>query len=108
MNIGDNLRDIINILSLINKDDKKKILNEKITKSYRELLEDEVKGRRIKSSELIKEMVMIDIALKEFELKYNSLKKRSGLNIIALNNYIEEIKSYRKKLSNKKKYLSRV
>lgn len=104
--ISDNLPDVIKVLSAIKKDSERKEAMDAIKEEHMKLLKVEVHSRRIKSSELIKEMVKIDIALNEFESNYNNLKSNSDVEEIeSIYQYIEDIKRYRRKLAREKNRL---
>ena len=101
--ISDNLPDVIKVLSAIKKDSERKKAIDAIKEEHKRLLKSEVDSRRIKNSELIKEMVTIDIALKEFETNYEYLKLNSDLREIeVLDEYINDVKKYRRKLAGEK------
>ncbi len=101
--ISDNLPDVIKVLSAIKKDSEREKAINTIREEHKRLLKAEVDSRRIKSNELIKEMVTIDIALMEFETNYEYLKLNSDVREIeVLDDYISDIKKYRKKLAREK------
>lgn len=101
--ISDNLPDVIKVLSSIKKDSERKKAIDAIKEEHKRLLKSEVDSRRIKNSELIKEMVTIDIALKEFETNYEYLKLNSDIREIeVLDEYINDVKKYRRKLAREK------
>lgn len=101
--ISDNLPDVIKVLSAIKKDSEREKAINAIKEEHKRLLKAEVDSRRIKSNELIKEMVTIDIALMEFETNYEYLKLNSDVREIeVLDDYINDIKKYRRKLAREK------
>ncbi|MEN8077559.1 hypothetical protein ABFP60_11405 [Clostridioides difficile] len=101
--ISDNLPDVIKVLSAIKKDSEREKAIAAIKDEHKRFLKSEVDSRRIKSNELIKEMVTIDIALREFETNYEYLKSNSDvIEIEVLEDYIRDIKKYRRKLAREK------
>ncbi len=106
--IKDNLISIIKLLSSIKKDEERKEVIEAINRANKELLEDDVKRRRMESSEIIKELARLDMALEEFEINYEFLKNNSEINEIqSIDEYIITIKKYRKKLVEEKRKISK-
>lgn len=104
--MSDNLPDVIKVLSAIKKDSERKKAMAKIKEEHMKLLKAEVYSRRIKSSELIREIVKLDIALIEFESNYDNLMLNSNIEEIeCINQYIEDIKRYRRKLAREKNRL---
>lgn len=101
--ISDNLPDVIKVLSAIKKDSEREKAIAAIKDEHKRFLKSEVDSRRIKSNELIKEMVTIDIAIREFETNYEYLKLNSDVREIeVLDDYISDIKRYRRKLAREK------
>lgn len=108
IDIKNNLSSIIKVLSYIKKDEERKNAIEAINRANKELLEADVKRRRMKSSEIIKELARLDMALEEFEINYEFLKNNSEINEIeAIDEYIITIKKYRKKLVEEKRNISK-
>ena len=104
MDLNSNLSDILNLLSSIKSDKERQELAEKIRYEHKKLLEDEVQSRRMKSRELIMELSRIDRAIEEFEFHYEILKEKSNItNIEALDEYLLDMKKYRKKLAIEKR-----
>lgn len=96
--------EIIKVLLAIKNDTEREKTKETIKKGHRELLKASVNSRRIKSREIINELFEIDMALKELEINYKILKEENSISEIeALNNYIIDVKKYRKKLADEKR-----
>ncbi|WP_373897757.1 hypothetical protein ACER0A_011080 [Haloimpatiens sp. FM7315] len=104
---SDNLMDILKIISAIAKDSERDKLIESIKTAHSELLKSEADSRRIKSTELIKQMMKLDMAIQEFEITYSRVKNKERINKIeAIEDYIDDIKKRRRALSNEKRRLS--
>ena len=104
---SDNLLDVLKIISAIEKDSERERLIESIKIANNELLKSEVDARRIKSSELIRQMSRLDMAIQEFEINYKRVKSKAKIdNIEAIDDYIADIKKRRRALSSEKRRLS--
>ena len=96
MDISDKLPEILDLLSAMKSE----------KDSHKLFLENEVEGRRIKSKSIIMDMAKIDRAIEEFEVEYSILKKKENIiQIDALDQYLTDIKRYRKNLAKKKNNL---
>jgi hypothetical protein len=105
--ISDSMADIIKVISAIGKDRVRDNMIESIKVAHKELLQCEADSRRKKSSELVKQMVKLDMAIQEFEINYDSLKIKANINSIeAIDEYIADIKKRKRALSNEKRRLS--
>ncbi|GKU25195.1 hypothetical protein [Clostridium folliculivorans] len=102
----DDLTEIIKIFSAIKKDSVREKIIENIKAANMELLKVEADSRRSKSTEIIKQMFRLDMAIKEFEINYTLLKSTSDIdNIKAIDDYIASIKKRRRDLSSEKRRL---
>ena len=103
----DNLLDVLKIISAFEKDSERGRLIESIKTANNELLKSEADARRIKSSELIRQISRLDMAIQEFEINYSRVKSKAKIdNIEAIDDYIADIKKRRRALSNEKRRLS--
>ena len=102
----DDISNIINILCLITKEEFKKESINILEENKKLLRQDEVNSRRIKVKGNIKLLAELDIAILEFETQYKIFKSKND-NIDALEQYIKEIKLYRKKIVFEKKNIAR-
>lgn len=104
---SDNLLDILKIISAIEKDSERDKMIESIKAAHSELLKSEADSRRIKSTELVKQMIKLDMAIQEFEITYSRVKNKDNINEIkAVDGFIDDIKKRRRALSNEKRRLS--
>ena len=72
------------------------VLQEKVNRSYIELMEVEANTRREKASTIIKGMQMIDRELKMIKFEYGRVKSKYHIDkVTAIDEYITAIEKYR-------------
>ena len=98
--------DVILLALAVYRDIVEKKLADQFKEEYHKLLVAEVDSRRMKSSELIKQMAIIKIKLFNFETVYSKVKEKTG-KIEAVDHYIYGIKQKLKKLSYEKNNLKK-
>ncbi|KUO74921.1 MAG: hypothetical protein APF81_08185 [Desulfosporosinus sp. BRH_c37] len=91
--------DIFNHAIKICKEQEYLALEEKLHISYLELMAVESNCRRQKSSAIITSMQTVDRELKLLKFEYGRVKERFKIQrLLAIENYINEIEQFRKKL----------
>ena len=92
--------DVLNHAIKICKEKEYLALQEKLHRSYIELMAVEANTRREKVSEIIKSMQIFDRELKLLKFEYVRVKEKFNIkNISAIDKYISEIEQIRKRLS---------